>query len=59
MTKPSLEESACAAVRRNAQEICDLLLLSDEMEMGRIPSRDGVSALRMAAGVAALTKALS
>ena len=59
MTKPSLEESACAAVRRNAQEICDLLLLSDEMEMGRIPNRDGVSAFRMAAGVAAPTKALS
>jgi hypothetical protein len=43
------------------QEVVDLLLfLSDEIEMGRIPRRnDGVGALRMAAGLVALSKKLS
>jgi hypothetical protein len=36
-----------------------LIFISDEMEMGALPKRDGVGALRLAAGLVALTKDLS
>ena len=48
MTDPSLEKRTRNAVKKITQEICDLLLfLSDKMEMGRLPNRDGVCTLRM------------
>jgi hypothetical protein len=36
-----------------------LLFISDEMEMQWLPAKDGASALRMAAGLFALTKELT
>jgi hypothetical protein len=48
MTDPSLEKRTRNAVKKITQEICDpLLFLPDEMEMGRLPNRDGVCTLRM------------
>ena len=60
MTEPSPNEDTLDAIRRTYQEVFDLLIfISDEMEMGALPKRDGVGALRLAAGLVALTKDLS
>ena len=60
MTEPSPKEDTLDAIRRTYQEVFDLLIfISDEMEMGGLPKRDGVGALRLAAGLVALTKDLS
>ena len=54
---PLSKEETLALVRRTYQEVIDtLLFISDEMEMQCLPTRDGASALRMAAGLLALTK---
>lgn len=46
-----------AVIKETLQRVIDdLLFYSDEMEMHRLPSRDGASALRLAAGLFALTK---
>jgi hypothetical protein len=48
-----------AAVKDTLQRVIDdLLFYSDEMEMNRLPPHDGVSALRWAASLFALTKEL-
>jgi len=60
MTERSPEERTIASFRKAWQEAVDLaLFISDEMEMGRLPGQDGVSALRMFAGLISLTKDLS
>ena len=60
MTEPSPKEDTLDAIKRTYQEVFDLLIfISDEMEMGGFPKRDGVSALRLAAGLVALTRDLS
>jgi hypothetical protein len=60
MAEPLSREEALAIVRRTYQEVIDtLLFISDEMEMQRLPTRDGASALRSAAGLLALTKELT
>ena len=47
-------------VRRTYQEVIDtLLFISDEMEMQWLPTREGASALRLAAGLFALTTELT
>jgi len=47
-------------VRRTYQEVIDtLLFISDEVEMCRMPANDPASAIRLAAGILALTKALT
>jgi hypothetical protein len=47
------------AIRDTLQRVIDdLLFYSDEMETHRLPPRDGVGALRLAAGLFALTKEL-
>ena len=57
---PLSKEETIAIVRRTYQEVIDtLLFISDEMEMQCLPTRDGASALRMAAGLLALTKELT
>jgi hypothetical protein len=56
MAEPSPEEETLTAVRRTYQEVFDLLIfVSDEMETGRLPTRDGASAVRIAAALVALT----
>jgi len=53
-------EESLAIVRRTYQEVIDtLLFISDEIEMQSLPTRDGASALRLAAGLFALTKELT
>ena len=60
MAEPLSSEETLAIVRRTYQEAIDtLLFISDEMEMQWLPTRDGVSALRLAAGLLALTKELT
>jgi hypothetical protein len=60
MAEQSHEKEAVAAFRRACQEAVDLaLFISDEMEMGRLSSQDGASALRMFAGLMSLTKQVS
>jgi hypothetical protein len=60
MTEPLSTEETLAVVRRTYQEVIDaLLFMSDEMEMQWLPTKDGVSALRMAASLFALTKELT
>ena len=61
MADPLPTDGTLDEAGRIYQEVFDLLIfLSDEIEMGRIPRRnDGVGALRMAAGLVALTKKLS
>jgi len=57
---PLSKEETIAIVRRTYQEVIDtLLFISDEMEMQCLATRDGASALRMAAGLLALTKELT
>ena len=58
MAEP-LSKEVRAAVRETLQKVIDdLLFYSDEVEMGRLPTRDGASALRMAAGLIGLQKEL-
>ena len=60
MAEPLSKEESLAIVRRTYQEVIDtLLFISDEIEMRSLPARDGASALRMAAGLFALTKELT
>jgi hypothetical protein len=60
MAEPLSSEDTLTIVRRTYQEVIDtLLFISDEMEMQWLPTRDGVSALRLAAGLLALTKELT
>jgi hypothetical protein len=60
MAEPPPKDAMLDAIKRTYQEVFDLLIfLSDEMEMGGFPKRDGVSALRLAAGLVALTRDLS
>jgi hypothetical protein len=60
MTEPLSKEETLAVVRRTYQEVIDtLLFMSDEMEMQWLSAKDGASALRMAAGLFALTKELT
>ena len=60
MGQPLSKEESLAIVRRTYQEVIDTLLyISDEMEMQWLPVRDGASALRLAAGLFALTKELT
>jgi hypothetical protein len=54
MPEPSPKEETLA-IRRTYQEVFDLLVfISDEIEMGRLPTKDGASAVRMVAGLVAL-----
>ena len=49
-----------AALRCAYRDAADLaLLLSDEVELGRLPTRDGASALRMFAGLFSLIEKLT
>ena len=60
MAEPLSREEPVAILRRTYQEVIDtLLFISDEIEMQSLPARDGASALRMAAGLFALTKELT
>jgi hypothetical protein len=60
MAQPLSREESVAIVRRIYQEVIDtLLFISDEIEMQLLPTRDGASALRLAAGLFALTKELT
>ena len=60
MDQPLSKEQSLAIVRRTYQEVIDTLLyISDEMEMQWLPGKDGASALRLAAGLFALTKELT
>ena len=60
MAESLSEEATLAIVRRTYQEVIDtLLFISDEMEMQLLPTRDGAGALRLAAGLLALTKELT
>ena len=60
MTERLSKEETLAVVRRTYQEVIDtLLFMSDEMEMQWLQTKDGASALRMAAGLFALTKELT
>jgi hypothetical protein len=53
-------EDSLVIVRRTYQEVIDtLLFISDEIEMQLLPTRDGASALRLAAGLFVLTKELT
>ena len=57
---PLSKEETLSIVRRTYQEVIDtLLFISDKMEMRYLPMRAGASALRMAAGLLALTKELT
>ena len=54
MPEPSPKQEA-HAIRRSYQQVFDLLMfVSDEIEMGRLPTKDGASAVRMVAGLVAL-----
>jgi hypothetical protein len=58
--KPLPRGETLGIVRRTYQEVIDpLLFISDGMEMQWLPTRDGTSALRLAAGLFALTKGLT
>ena len=60
MAESLSEEATLVIVRRPYQEVIDtLLFISDEMEMQLLPTRDGAGALRLAAGLLALTKELT
>ena len=59
MPEPSPKQEALA-IRRTYQEVFDLLVfISDEIEMGRLPTKDGASAVRMVAGLVALMMKLT
>lgn len=60
MKEPLSREETLAIVRQTYQVVIDtLLFISDEMQMRWLPARDGASALRLAAGLFALTKELT
>ena len=60
MAEQLSKEETLAIVRRTYQEVIDtLLFISDEMEMQWLPTREGASALRLAAGLFALTTELT
>ena len=60
MAEPSSREDSLVIVRRTYQEVIDtLLFISDEIKMQLLPTRDGASALRLAAGLLAITKELT
>ena len=60
MAEPSSREDSLVIVRRTYQEVIDtLLFISDEIEMQLLPTRDGASALRLAASMFALIKELT
>ena len=49
-----------AAVRETLQRVIDdLQFYADEMEMQRLPARDGANAVRMVAGLIALQRKLT
>jgi hypothetical protein len=49
-----------AAVRETLQRVIDeLQFYADEMEMHRLPARDGANAVRMVAGLIALQRQLT
>ena len=59
MADPASKEVRAAVKEALQRVIDDLLFYSDEIEMRRLPPHDGASALRMAAGLIALTKELT
>jgi hypothetical protein len=55
-----LSKEIRAAVRETLQRIIDQLqFYADEMEMQRLPARDGANAVRMVAGLIALQRQLT
>ena len=59
MMKPLTKEIR-AAVRETLQRVIDeLQFYADEMEMHRLPARDGANAVRMVAGLIALQRQLT
>ena len=59
MAEP-LSKEIRAAVRETLQRVVDdLQFYSDEMEMQRLPARDGANAVRMVAGLIALQRQLT
>jgi hypothetical protein len=60
MAAPLTNDEMRAVARETLQRVIDgLLFYSDEAEMGRLPARDGASALRMVAGLFALERDLT
>ena len=59
MTKP-LSREMRAVVRETLQRVVDdLQFYADEMEMQRLPTRDGANAVRIVAGLIALQRQLT
>ena len=59
MAEP-LSKEMRAAVRETLQRVIDdLQFYADEMEMQRLPARDGANAVRMVAGLIALQRQLT
>jgi hypothetical protein len=57
MAKRLSREDSLVIVRRTHQEVIDtLLFISDEIQIQLLPTRDGASALRLAADLFALPK---
>jgi hypothetical protein len=55
-----LSKEIRAAVRETLQRIIDdLQFYADEMEMHRLPAKDGANAVRMVAGLIALQRQLT
>lgn len=55
-----LSKEIRAAVRETLQRVIDdLQFYADEMEMQRLPARDGANAVRMVAGLIALQRQLT
>ena len=59
MTEPLSKETR-AVVRETLQRVVDeLQFYADEMEMQRLPARDGANAVRIVAGMIALQRHLT
>jgi hypothetical protein len=58
MTEPMSKEVRAAVKETLQRVIDDLQFYADEMEMHRLPTRDGASAVRMVAGFLALQRNL-
>jgi len=59
MTEPLSKETR-AVVRETLQRVVDeLQFYADEMEMQRLPARDGANAVRIVAGLIALQRHLT
>ena len=59
MTEPLSRETR-AVVRETLQRVVDdLQFYADEMEMHRLPARDGANAVRIVAGLIALQRQLT